>query len=263
MGREGWNPDEYARFADARRRPFFDLVSLVEPVDAPRVLDVGCGSGVLTAEAHRLLGAATTLGLDSSPAMLGSARPEGVELRQASIPADLPKGPFDVILSNSALNWVDDHAQVFAALTQSLAQKGQLAVQLPSNPESAFSRCCEATARRFGGELGGFVYRSPVATPEFYSALLERLGFERQRVGTWYYPQRHADVAGIVAFARGGLLSPYRARLGDERFEAFVTEYTAALRRELGDGPVFFPLRRSSSSADGEGSGLGEEVRPR
>jgi trans-aconitate 2-methyltransferase len=244
MRRDGWSPEDYAHFADARRKPFFDLLSLVEPVDSPRVLDVGCGSGLLTAEAHRLLGAASTVGLDASPAMLGSASPAGVELRQGSIPQDLPPGPFDVVVSNSALNWVDDHPKVFAALTAALAPRGQLAVQMPSNPDSAFSRCCQATAQAFTSELGGFVYRSPVDTPEHYAALLERLGFERQRIGTWHYPQRHPDVAGVVAFARGGLLSPYRQRLSPERFEAFVAEYEAALRRELGAGPVFFAFRR-------------------
>lgn len=244
MRRDGWSPTEYANFTDARRKPFFDLVSMIEPVDHPRLLDVGCGSGALTAEAHRLLGAAHTLGLDASPAMLASAHPEGIELRQGSIPADVPGGPFDVIVSNSALNWVEDHAAIFERFAGALAPHGQLAVQMPSNPDSPFSRCCEATAHRFRAELAGFVYRSPVQSPEFYSALLDRLGFTTQRVGTWRYPQHHPGVEGIVAFARGGLLSPYRERLSPEQFEAFAAAYTAALRAELGDGPVFFPFRR-------------------
>jgi trans-aconitate 2-methyltransferase len=244
MRRDGWSPTEYANFTDARRRPFFDLVSMIEPVERPRVLDVGCGSGALTAEAHRLLGATHTLGLDASPAMLQSVHPEGIELRQGSIPADVPAGPFEVIVSNSALNWVEDHAAIFERFSGALAPHGQLAVQMPSNPDSAFSRCCEATARRFQRELDGFVYRSPVQPPEFYSALLDRLGFATQRVGTWRYPQRHDGVEGLVAFARGGLLSPYRERLSAEAFEAFAAAYRDALRAELGDGPVFFAFRR-------------------
>ncbi len=241
---DGWDPSEYAKFSDDRRRPFFDLLRLLERGGAPRVLDVGCGTGALTAEAHRLLNAAHTIGVDRAPALLATDRPAHVELRQGSVPDDLPPGPFESVLSNSALNWVPHHAQVLDALTERLAPSGQLALQMPSNPESAFSRCCLMTADRWARELDGYVYHSPVENPDFYAAALDRLGYRDQKVGTWRYPQRHANVAGLVDFARGGLLSAYRERLTPEAFERFVADYHAALEQELGPGPVFFAFRR-------------------
>jgi trans-aconitate 2-methyltransferase len=241
---DGWNPAEYAKFGDARRRPFFDLLSLVHRQGSPRLLDAGCGTGALTAEAHRLLNATHTVGVDRSPAMLATERPAGIELIQGTVPDDLPAGPFEVVVSNSALNWVPNHAQVFEALTSRLTPDGQLAVQMPSNPDSAFSRCCLATADRWARQLEGYVYHSPVENPDFYAALLDRLGFQDQRVGTWRYPQRHASVDGLVEFARGGLLSAYRERLAPDDFEHFVADYRAALLNELGAGPVFFAFRR-------------------
>src|SRR4029453_18254794 len=73
-----WDPERYGRFAAERAAPFHDLLSLVRPVPGGRVVDLGCGGGELTAELHRRLEAAETLGLDSSAAMLeGASAPAG------------------------------------------------------------------------------------------------------------------------------------------------------------------------------------------
>lgn len=247
MAKDGWSPADYGRFKDARRQPFLDLLALVKPVHAPRVLDVGCGTGELTAHAHEVLGAVATVGVDSSPAMLAKATPRrGVSFVAGELGPSLPRGPFDVVLSNSALNWVADHERVFRLFHQRLAEGGQVAVQLPSNGDAPFGRCCEAVARAepFATELAGWVYLSPAQRCDRYAELLERVGFAEQRVGEWLYPQKHESPRGLVDFARGGLLSPYRERLAPARFEAFVEAYEAALVRELGPGPVFFPFRR-------------------
>ena len=74
MGRvDTWSPGQYQRFAAERAAPFHDLLALVRPVPGGRVVDLGCGSGELTAQLHRRLEAAATLGVDSSPAMLERA----------------------------------------------------------------------------------------------------------------------------------------------------------------------------------------------
>src|SRR5262249_32662929 len=70
---EVWNPDQYDRFRRERQQPFFDLLPLVRPASAPRVIDLGCGTGELTGELPRRLGARETLGVDSSAAMLERA----------------------------------------------------------------------------------------------------------------------------------------------------------------------------------------------
>ena len=69
---DAWNPDQYARFRDQRRQPWDDLTALLTPLTRPRLLDLGCGDGALTAELHQRLRAVETVGVDSSAAF-GSA----------------------------------------------------------------------------------------------------------------------------------------------------------------------------------------------
>jgi trans-aconitate 2-methyltransferase len=65
-----WDPAQYERFERERSAPFFDLLDLVEPCPGGRVVDLGCGTGELTRALHERTRAGSTLGLDSSQAML-------------------------------------------------------------------------------------------------------------------------------------------------------------------------------------------------
>jgi trans-aconitate 2-methyltransferase len=243
---DGWAPEVYARFAAQRAAPFDDLLALLSPCPGGAVLDLGCGTGTLTAKAHVALQATRTLGLDGSAAMLTAATPvDGVTLEQRDLEAELPIARFERVISNSTLNWIPDHRAYLPRLLALVAPGGQLAVQMPSNPDTAFSRCAATVAAKFSAELSGYVSVSPVEPPEFYAELLARdPRVTSSRVGTWRYPQLHESVDGLVAFAQGGLLTAYRARLSAADFERFCAEYRAALAAELGNGPVFFAFRR-------------------
>lgn len=74
MNQDAWNPQQYERFKDQRSQAFFDLMALVGRTEGPRVADLGCGTGELTAELHRHLDAKETIGVDSSEAMLAKAK---------------------------------------------------------------------------------------------------------------------------------------------------------------------------------------------
>lgn len=43
-----WDPAQYSRFRDERKRPFFDLLSRVDAASPSQVADLGCGTGDLT-----------------------------------------------------------------------------------------------------------------------------------------------------------------------------------------------------------------------
>ena len=98
-------------------RGLLDLL-LVQPGE--RILDVGCGTGQLTAEIAAL--GAFTVGLDASPDMIGQARrnfPPAHHPRLSFTLADASRmefdSKFDAIFSNAALHWVLDTEAVIRA----------------------------------------------------------------------------------------------------------------------------------------------------
>src|SRR5262249_57636949 len=103
MASESWDPGQDERFRDERARPFLDLLALVRPRASLRVVDLGCGTGELTARLHQELAARETLGIDRSEAMLARARPRaegGLRFEAGHIPQCAARAGPDLRLSN-------------------------------------------------------------------------------------------------------------------------------------------------------------------
>jgi trans-aconitate 2-methyltransferase len=244
-----WNPEQYARFAAERAQPFHDLLDLVRPVPGGQVVDLGCGSGELTAELHRRLRAAQTLGLDSSPAMLERAGPlagDGLRFELGDI-AEFGGGGWDVVFSNAALQWLPGHEALFGRLAGALAAGGQLAVQMPANFDHPSHVVADELAGEepFRSELGGWRGMTPIRPPEWYALLLDRLGLGEQHVRLQVYLHHLAAREEVVEWVRGTLLTAYAKRLPAELFERFLDRYRERLLPRLDDGrPYRYPFKR-------------------
>jgi len=245
-----WDPERYARFAGERARPFFDLLDLVTPIPGGRAVDLGCGTGELTAELHRRTGATETLGIDSSEAMLAKAVPHagaGLRFERGDISAFAPSEPYDLVFSNAAYHWVPDHPALLARLTKAVKPGGQLAFQVPDNFDHASHRAAEEVAAEepFAGALDGSAHPHYVLPPEAYSAILDRLGYAEQVVLLQVYGHHLDSREGVVAWVEGSLLSEYRRRLPAELYVRFLERYRERLFATLPDErPFFFTFRR-------------------
>ena len=244
-----WQPEQYARFRAEREQPFHDLLALVAPVPGGRVVDLGCGTGVLTRVLHEHTGAAETVGVDRSEAMLATSAQHaggGVRFEQGDIAAFAGRG-LDVVFSNAALQWVDDHPALFPRLAATLGEGGQLAVQMPMNHDHPSHTLAHEVARepRHARALGGYVRGYPMGEPEWYAELLARLGFEEQHVRLQVYLHRLAGREEVVEWVKGSLLTDYRNRLGEEEYKAYLADYREQLLAELPDErPFLYPFKR-------------------
>ncbi len=129
MSTDAWNPKQYDKFKAERSQPFFDLMALLQPSDQGQIIDLGCGTGELTAELHSHLKSKNTLGMDSSEEMLKKATAfttQGLDFRKDNIETWNSPRTFDIIFSNAALQWCSNHPELFQ-------RRGQLAVQMPMN----------------------------------------------------------------------------------------------------------------------------------
>jgi trans-aconitate 2-methyltransferase len=245
-----WSPEQYNRFRAERQQPFLDLVALVEPRPGMRVVDLGCGTGEMTRVLHDRLPGADTLGLDSAATMLADSAPfatAGLRFARADIAAFAPDAACDLILSNAALHWLPDHAELFARLRRALAAGGQLAVQMPANYDHPSHVIAAAVAGEppFREPLDGFTVGHPVHAPEWYAALLHRLGFQRQHVRLQVYAHLLDAREEVVEWVRGTLLTAYQRRLPADLWPAFLERYRARLLPELSDErPFFYPFKR-------------------
>jgi len=235
MSTDTWNPTVYDRFKQERAQPFHDLLVLVEVVPGGRVVDLGCGSGELTALLHATSQARETLGIDASAAMLEPAAAharDGLRFQLGDIAELAPDGSWDLVFANASLQWLPDHPELFAGLRAALRRGGQLAVQMPAN----FDHPTHTVADAIGSELG----MTPVARfesilpPERYALLLDDLGFAAQHVRVQVYVHHLPSTAAVLEWVQGSLLTRFRRELG-ERYAEFLDRYREALLAALGD----------------------------
>lgn len=245
-----WRPAQYEKFREQRAQPFFDLLALVQPRPGLRAVDLGCGTGDLTRELHERLACTATLGIDSSPAMLDKAAAHaggGLRFKVADLSTFEAKEPFDLVLSNAAVQWVPAHATLFERLRRLVAPGGQLAVQMPANHDHPSHVAARAVAERepFASALRGYVRDTPVLPPEEYARLLHELGFKRQHVRLQVYVHLLGSREDVVEWVKGTLLTDYEKRLTPQQFVDFLAAYQVELAARLPEAtPFFYPFKR-------------------
>lgn len=129
-----WNPDSYLKFRNERTQPSIDLVSRIHLENPNRIIDLGCGPGNSTEVLKNRWPNAEVIGLDSSSAMIKTAKEtnENISWHVADASGDLSfLGSFDLIFSNAVLQWMPDHHLLLPKLYSMLNRDGVLAVQVP------------------------------------------------------------------------------------------------------------------------------------
>jgi trans-aconitate 2-methyltransferase len=238
-----WDPALYARFQAERSQPFYDLAALVQPAEAMRIIDLGCGSGELTGWLHEHLGASETLGIDSSATMLEQAAAQahdGLRFERGDV-GRLELEPwgaeaYDLVFSNAALQWLPNHEALFPRIAQLVAPGGQLAVQMPANEGHVSHTTAMALAREepYATALEGYERPLTVLPPERYAALLHSLSFEEQHVRLQIYVHQLPSAESVVEWVSGTFLTAYRSRLNEDLYVSFLTEYGRRLIAALG-----------------------------
>ncbi|KUH35590.1 MULTISPECIES: trans-aconitate 2-methyltransferase [Streptomyces] len=260
-----WDPEQYLRHSGHRTRPFLDLLARIPELPATaegrpaRIADLGCGPGNVTALLAERWPDAHITGFDLSPEMLEQAdkhhagtTPGGgwLDFRHADAAHWTPDEPYDLIVSNAALQWVPDHPDSFAGWLEGVVTGGTLAFQVPANftaPSHALlGELCDSPRwrSRLAGHGRRFVH---VLDATEYLGRLTDLGCTAD-VWETVYAQLLQGEDPVLDWVKGTALRPVLTALeGDDAAAGeFLSQYRDLLRKAYPPGPhgTVFPYRR-------------------
>jgi len=169
---QSWDPERYARnarFVSDLAQPVLDLLA---PRPGERVLDLGCGDGVLSEKLAAL--GAHVVGVDSSAPQVAAARQRGIDARVMDGQALGFEHEFDAVFSNAALHWMRESDRVIQGVARALRPGG-----------------------RFVGEFGGHGCVAKIVAA--MEAALARRGIDAKRLNPWYFPTAPDYAARLAA----------------------------------------------------------------
>lgn len=134
-----WDAERYHRLSAPQVAWGRQVLARLSARPGERILDLGCGTGRLTADLAARTGG-LVVGADRSPRMLDQARAQPVRHVAFVLAdgADLPfASAFDAVFSTATFHWIADHARLFAGIHAALRPGGRLVAQCGGGPNLA------------------------------------------------------------------------------------------------------------------------------
>jgi len=210
------------------------LLELLAVQPGERVLDLGCGTGHLTARMAAT--GAEVLGIDNSAVMIEQARQTYPHLRfEIADARDFSfDRPFDAVLSNAVLHWITEPARVLACVRRILRPGGRFVAEFGGRGNVKTIVTALDTA---GRQLGLGAFPSPWYYPSLgeYAALLEREGLEVTFATLFDRPTPLEGEQGLRNWVRmfaGDFVTGLAPEQGEEFLRLVEEEARAALYRD-------------------------------
>jgi trans-aconitate methyltransferase len=237
-----WDAERYHRVSNPQLEWGRRVLRRLAPQPGERVLDIGCGTGRLTAELVAALGEGTVVAVDRSEAMLREAAAQAVEptrphrldddrpaVRACFVRADGSALPFvdafDAVLSTATFHWILDHDQLFASIYRALAPGGRLVAQCGGGANlgrlldrAGVLAAAAALARCFEGWRGPWEFADVPTT----IARLDKAGFTAIDVSLEPAPATFADRASFREFISCVCLRDHLTRLPEADRPGFL-----------------------------------------
>ena len=243
-----WDPNVYLKFTDHRLRPAVDLMARIPLAEARTVYDLGCGPGNVTRLLAERWPQARITGVDASPEMLAKANAiPGIAWQQADLAKWHAESPADLVYSNAALHWLDDHQVLFPHLLSQVASGGFLAVQMPRQHLNPSHRILFELVREHPWtSLADAIRENPSHEPVRY---YEWLAPQATMLDIWETEYLHVLDGNdpVLSWFTGSVLRPVLDRLERPRQPEFLGIYGERLRAAYParpDGRTLLPFLR-------------------
>ena len=231
-----WNPQDYARNNSAQLVWARELISRMTFVGSEAVLDVGCGDGKVTAEFARALPTGYVLGVDTSPEFIAYASMHYPKTLFSSLQFEVMDARklntnkrFDLVFSNAALHWVDDHPTFLRGVAKHLCVGGRLVLScggagnIPKVLAALGMVTSSSAWRRY---FDGFPFPLHFYSSNDYSAWLPEANLTTVRCELVEKDMIHDGPEGLAGWIRTTWL-PYTQRLPEELRERFINDFVS------------------------------------
>ena len=243
-----WDPKKYNEFKEERSKPFEDLVSHIVDYPNQKVIDLGCGTGELTKKLSEKLINSTVLGIDNSAEMLSKAPTvENLTFKEIPILEQLKEETkWDLIFSNAALQWIDNHGELFPKIISCINPGGQLAVQMPQQNENILNLILLNLVQEepFASYLKNWTRPSPVLTLDEYAKIFFENGGTDLVIYEKVYPLISTSKNDFFDFISGSALTVYQERLKKDEFEKLSNEFKNRIDKYFPYIPSIYAFRR-------------------
>ncbi|NQX35024.1 methyltransferase domain-containing protein [Herbiconiux sp. VKM Ac-2851] len=245
----GWDGERYAEVATLQHELGRRFAEALTPVAgsggrAARVVDAGCGDGVVTRMIAALPWVGEVVGFDPSPLMVSTASSSGVPgvvFEAGDVTTFVAEEPFDLAVSLNALHWVRDSGAALTHLRDALRPGGRLVAQFVSEGarpslEDVAQRVATgpAWASHFAGVDPPHVHR----TAEEWRALAGGTGLTVSGAEVSDLAWDFGTAAAFEAWCTVGFTA-WTEHLPADAHGAFVREVTAAYAEVAGSDHVF------------------------
>ena len=225
-----WDAGRYARDAGFVAELGADVANVLAAAPGERILDLGCGDGVLTARLAAR--GAHVVGLDASPELVAAACARGVDARLGDAQALDFEREFDAVFSNAALHWMRRPDDVLRGVHRALRAGGRFVGEFGGHGNvAAITTALRAAIRLHGGAEPDFAWYFPTVAE--YTLKLQQHGFRVEAIGL--LPRPTPLPAGMAGWLQT-FAAPWLASLPPDQHDEIIATTVALLAPALRDG---------------------------
>ncbi|MBI5099000.1 MAG: methyltransferase domain-containing protein [Nitrospirae bacterium] len=253
-----WDAEKY----DLTHAPQIDagreLIEMAGVRAGDSILDIGCGTGTLTAELARLAHKGKVTGIDPSIEMLDGAKNKCSSFPNISlfnIPAQALEfqKEFDLVFSNSTFQWIKEQEDVMVRAYRALKPDGRITVQMPAKDFCwTLTENIHSAIVALGLEKKFNKMVSPWHFPlkEEMNRFLKDAGFRNINVFYKDYMLLFESVNEVVTWGVSAALRPFLAPLSEKKQERFKYAFAMGFENYRTDKGIEFNFRRLFAFAE-------------
>jgi trans-aconitate 2-methyltransferase len=230
-----WNAADYAANSAVQQTWARELIAKLKLRGDEHILDVGCGDGKVTAEIAQAVPRGSATGVDASSQMIAFARKTFPAKKYSNLQFQVMDArkikfarQFDLIFSNAALHWVDDHEKILRGAASVLKSGGRLVVSCggKSNAQDVFVALRPEMRLKRWRE---FFCKMPTPyffhAPDDYEKWLPKSGFKIHSLKLAPKDATYDGEDGFAAWLRTTWI-PYVQRVPENMREEFIAAVT-------------------------------------